>query len=295
MMTQDKLYGFNYVRNRNKLFANLISIIDGITSDGVLTENELLFLDTWLLEAKELQNNIIFQQIRDKILDIRFDGKVTKEELIEFKASLINIQRDILDIPDIDLYSKESDVHLLSGLCKGVIGDGELNDDEIHYLDWWISQNSSLKNNYPGSALYQLIKKILEDKIITEDERKQLKIMLIEFTGSDPENGIVDGLSIGKSFFDDVDVIDLTGAIVCFTGKFLLGSRQKCLELADKQGAVVAKDLRLDLDYLIVGTLNSRDWMYQSFGRKIEKAKEYQAKGSNLKVITEEQWVKSFK
>lgn len=294
-MAQDKLYGFNYVRNRNKLFANLISIIDGITSDGKLTENELLFLDTWLLEAQELQHNVIFQQIRDKIIDIQFDGEVTKDELNEFRLDLINIQKDILDIPNIDLYSKEADVHLLSGLCKGVIGDGKLNDAEIHYLDWWISQNSMLKNNYPGSTLYRLIKEILEDRVITEDERQQLKMMLIDFTGSDPENGIVDGLAIGKSFFDDVENVNLSEKVVCFTGKFLLGNRNKCRELAEQQGAKVIDDWRSDLDYLIIGTLNSRDWMYQSFGRKIETAKEYQAKGAKVKIITEEQWVKHFK
>nr|DAJ56330.1 MAG TPA: Translation initiation factor IF-3, C-terminal domain [Bacteriophage sp.] len=42
---------------------------------------------------------------------------------------------------------------------------------------------------------------------------------------------------------------------------------------------------------MIVGTLNSRDWIYQSFGRKIEKAKEYQKQGHKVKVITEEQWL----
>lgn len=292
---KDQLYNFNYSRNRNKLFANLISIIDGIICDGKVNEKELLFLDTWLLDAKEVQNNVIFQQIHDKILDIQFDGEITKEELEEFKQDLICIQKDLLDIPNIDLYSKEADIHLLSGLCKGVIGDGQLNNDEIKYLNWWISQNSLLKNNYPGKELYQLIQNILKDGIISEDERNQLKMMLIDFTGSDPENGIVEGLSIGKSFFDDVENINLSSQTVCFTGKFLLGNREKCKETAEKQGAEVIKDWRSDLDYLIIGTLNSRDWMYQSFGRKIEKVKEHQLNGHPVKIITEEQWIKSFK
>ena len=68
---KDELYSYNYVRNRNKLFTNLISMIDGITCDGEITEQELLYLDTWILEAKELQNNVIFQQIRDQIIDIQ--------------------------------------------------------------------------------------------------------------------------------------------------------------------------------------------------------------------------------
>ena len=288
---KDELYSYNYVRNRNKLFANLISIIDGMTCDGEITEQELLYLDTWLLEAKSLQDNVIFQQIRDHIIDIRFDGKVTKDELKELKSTLLLIQRDILDLPNIDLYSKESDMHLLSGLCKGVISDNKLNDDEIRYLNWWLSQNSLLKNNYPGSELYRLVSDILADGIITEEERLQLKYMLTDFTGSDPENGVVDGLAMGKSFFDDISDADFTNRVLCFMGKFIYGSRAKCEEKAHKLGCLTIKDCRSDLDYLIVGTLNSRDWIYQSFGRKIEKAKEYQKQGHKVKVITEEQWL----
>ena len=288
---KDELYSYNYVRNRNKLFANLISIIDGITCDGEITEQELLYLDTWLLEAKSLQDNVIFQQIRDHIIDIRFDGKVTKDELKELKSTLLLIQRDILDLPNIDLYSKESDMHLLSGLCKGVISDNKLNNDEIRYLNWWLSQNSLLKNNYPGSELYRLVTNILADGIITDEERQKLKYMLIDFTGSDPENGVVDGLSMGKSFFDDVSDVNFANKVLCFTGKFVYGSRAKCEEKAHELGSLPIKDWRTDLDYLIVGTLNSRDWIYQSFGRKIEKAKEYQKQGHKVKVITEEQWL----
>ncbi|MDV1016241.1 hypothetical protein RZP77_29330, partial [Klebsiella grimontii] len=42
---------FNYVKNRDKAFANLISIIDGILSDGTLDQKEILYLDTWLLDG----------------------------------------------------------------------------------------------------------------------------------------------------------------------------------------------------------------------------------------------------
>ena len=288
---KDELYSYNYVRNRNKLFTNLISMIDGITCDGEITEQELLYLDTWILEAQELQNNVIFQQIRDQIIDIRFDGEVSKNELEELKSTLIEIQRNILDLPNIDLYSKESDIHLLSGLCKGIISDNRLSDDEVYYLKWWINQNSLLKNNYPGSELYRLIDDILSDGVITEDERHKLKSMLIDFTGSDPDNGVVDGLAMGKLFFDAVEDIDFTDKVLCFTGKFIYGSRSKCENKAEKLGCSIVKDWRSDLDYLIVGTLNSRDWIYQSFGRKIEKAKEYQKQGHKVKVITEEQWL----
>ncbi|MEM8388948.1 NAD-dependent DNA ligase, partial [Morganella morganii] len=50
---------YNYKKNRDKLFANLISIIDGILSDGVLQDDEILYLSTWLLEADAIADNDI--------------------------------------------------------------------------------------------------------------------------------------------------------------------------------------------------------------------------------------------
>ena len=72
-------------------------------------------------------------------------------------------------------------------------------------------------------------------------------------------------------------------------------SREKCEKKAKEFGCSIIKDCRTDLDYMIVGTLNSRDWIYQSFGRKIEKAKEYQKQGHKVKIISEEQWLKAIK
>jgi hypothetical protein len=34
---------------------------------------------------------------------------------------------------------------MLSGLCKGLIADRGLNEAEIRYLDWWLTQNGTLK------------------------------------------------------------------------------------------------------------------------------------------------------
>lgn len=52
-----KQFAYNYMRNRDKLFANLVSIIDGILSDGSVNEAEILYLDTWLLDSELISNN----------------------------------------------------------------------------------------------------------------------------------------------------------------------------------------------------------------------------------------------
>lgn len=198
---------------------------------------------------------------------------------------------NFLKSADPAMFSKESDVHLLSGLCKGVVCDGKLRDEEILFLNKFIRRNAQLRNNYPGSEVYDLITTILADGVITQKERDFLKQVLCEFGGVDLEQGIVDGLSLGSYFFDLVDEVNLEDKTVCFTGKFLYGPRSACRTLAIEQGARITNEITTKLDFLIVGALNSRDWKFQSFGRKIEKAKYFQRSGYDVKIITEQDWL----
>lgn len=284
-----KLSIFNYARNREKLLTNLINIIEGMTCDGRIDEKELLFLDTWLLEAEAISENYCVQIIRDKIASILEDGIIEEVELKQFKEDLLNIQQNLLDTPDVDFYSTESDKHLLEGLCKGILANHELLEEEVRYLRWWLSSNSLLKSNFPGKDLYLLIERILADGVVTPEESEELKQAMIAFTGCDLETGAVDGLST-RSPLQHVDQLQLNGAVICLTGKFLYGSRSSCAEEIKAAGGIIVDDITQKVDYLIIGTLSSRDWRYQSYGRKIEKAIEYRENGGSLKIISEELW-----
>ncbi|VUS91223.1 BRCT domain-containing protein [Klebsiella spallanzanii] len=286
---------FSYLKNRDKLFANLISIIDGILSDGALDQKEILYLDTWLLESQEISDNYCVKAIRHRISDVLADGVIDETEIKFLKADLIKIQKELIDLPYLKLDSIESDRHLLEGLCKGVLANTQLNDSEIKYLRWFLSVNGALKNNYPGKELYVLVEEILQDGVITEDEREQLRQALVSFTGCDLESGIVDGLSTQLPI-DTIETLDLVGATVCLTGEFLHGKRSTCAEEIRQLGANVVDSITQKLDYLIIGTMSSKDWRYKSHGRKIEKAVAYRdEKGIPLKIISEEQWKRFYK
>lgn len=285
---EDKLYVFNYTQNRDKLFNNLISIIDGILSDGMVRDEEILYLDTWLLEAGEIIQNGVIRGLSSRVSKILSDGAVTEEERQELKQHLMDIQRDILDIPEVDFFSKESDLHLLNGLCKGLISDKALSDEEVRYLDWWLTQNGTLKNNYPGKELYKLVKEILNDGVITAEESQTLHKALVDFTGCDLESGVVDGLSTKLPVDSDAD-IEIEGKIFCLTGVFMAGKRSHIEDILKRYNGMISNTVTKKIDYLVIGVLSSRDWRFSSHGRKIEKAISYRDnEGVGLKVISEE-------
>lgn len=285
---EDKLYVFNYTQNRDKLFANLISIIDGIVADGIVNDAEVLYLDTWLLEAKQIINNGVIKSLSARVSDILADGVITSDEREDLKQQLQAIQQDILDIPEVDFYSQESDLHLLNGLCKGLISDREITEHEIRYLDWWLTQNGALKNNYPGRELYALVKEILSDGVITAEESTSLHKALVDFTGCDLDSGVVDGLAtrlpVDSEFLPQVE-----GKVFCLTGVFMAGKRSIVEDRIKYAGGIIISNITKNLDFLVIGTLSSRDWKFSSHGRKIEKAINYRdEEGAKLKIIAEE-------
>lgn len=285
---EDKLYVFNYTQNRNKLFANLISIIDGILADGHVRDEEVLYLDTWLLEANQTIRNGVIKSLSTRVSKILADGVVSDDERSELKRHLNDIQRKILDIPDVDLFSSESDLHLLNGLCKGLISDRTLSEEEVRYLDWWLTQNGALKSNYPGKELYALVKEILSDGIITTEESENLHKALVDFTGCDLASGVVDGLST-KLPLDNTAEVSVENKTFCLTGVFLAGKRAHVEDLIKRNNGLISSGITKKIDFLVIGTLSSRDWKFSSHGRKIEKAVSYRDdEGAKLKIISEE-------
>jgi iron-sulfur cluster repair protein YtfE (RIC family) len=100
----------------------------------------------------------------------------------------------------------------------------------------------------------------------------------------------VDGYST-TSPVDLIDEFNPTDSKVCLTGKFLCGSRRQCESDLLKLGCQIVDRVTQDLDYLIIGALSSKDWKFQSFGRKIEQAIDYRDnKGVPLKILSEEHW-----
>ncbi|MBN6363529.1 BRCT domain-containing protein [Providencia huaxiensis] len=279
---------FNYKRNRDKLFANLISIIDGVLSDCELSDSEILYITTWLSDSEVISSNPFAMLLQERISRVLEDGVITAEERQEIKQTLLDVQRAIMDMPNIDLYSKESDINLLNGLCKGIVADKDLSIDEINYLDWWLTQNGMLKRNYPGKHLYQLVKTIKEDGVIDQNESDLLYKALVDFSGTDLNTGIVDGLSCQLPC-DDIDSLDLYGASFCLTGNFVLGKRSIVSKMIEDAGGSVTDRVTQSTDYLVIGGLSSRDWRYSTHGRKIEKAIDDRDSGkSSVKITTED-------
>lgn len=293
--------GFSrYDRRNAKFLVTLYGILEGIYCDISLNQDEVLFLDTWLLEQSELsglsdQSYNIFSQA--KLLTdtyLSYHNKSDSQFTDEFLTHLENLQEEILKYADDSIYNTYDDhqilINYLQGLCKGLIADGIIGNQEVICLSEWLSDHSNLENEPLINEFYNEIVSI-DLNNISESDLEKTKFIILSFSDHGSLDSVA-GSTVGDTFFDIVDSVNLQGKKVLFTGKFKLGSRAKCKALAMEQGAKVVEDVTKTLDYLIVGSFGSVDWTYSSYGKKIEMVKRWQSDYAiSTKIITEDMWL----
>lgn len=169
----------------------------------------------------------------------------------------------------------------LQGFIMGITCDGILSDDEILGMQKWIDTHQELKGQYPFDKIYSAVEQVLEDNIITEDERDYL-------------------FSLFNNMLNPVDCnakkcsIDVNGAKICLTGDFDSMSKFELENILCSQGAIIKKNVVRDLKYLIVGSKGSDKWAHGNYGTKVKKAMEWNEKGSSIEIIKEEDIVSIF-
>lgn len=181
-------------------------------------------------------------------------------------------------------------IEVLHGLVAGVMADGVLNDSEIRFLDLWLTDNEPVTRVFPGSILADRVRRALKDGRVTDDERQQLQGVLAQMIGGTLQDTGSASIGVtGLPVDDDIDVHPDGG--FCLTGSFIYGSRAQCEDLIAGLHGQSFADVTKDVDYLVIGTLGSKEWSHSSFGRKIEKAVAYQQKGLGIAIISEQRWL----
>jgi NAD-dependent DNA ligase len=178
----------------------------------------------------------------------------------------------------------------LLGLARGLMADQELTDSEIHFLHEWLEERYSMTSSFPGNVIHERIKEVLEDGVVTEEERSHLVDtlnMLIENRLED----LADQVDLTELWFDDVGLIDFNKTRFCLTGNFVYGPSDVCKVAIEQRGGTVAPSVSDEAQYLVVGGLGLDEWRTGGLGAEIESAMRLRAKGKSVKIIPEDSWV----
>ena len=182
----------------------------------------------------------------------------------------------------------------LLGLARGLLADQVLTDDEIMFLHKWLEDRYSMTSSFPGNVIYNRIKEVLADGVITEEERDHLVEtlnMLVE--GKLEElSGQVD---LTELWFDEVGLIDFHNTRFCLTGNFVFGPKDICKTAIEERGGIVSQTVDNEPEFLVVGGMGVDAWRTGGLGAEIEEALRLKSRGVALKIIPEDTWVTQLK
>jgi len=190
-------------------------------------------------------------------------------------------------------------INEMLGICKGVLADGELVDTEIEFLNQWFQANRDIVDNFPAKEIYLRVQRVYRDGVVTAEERDDLKEVLARAAGTVSCTALSEthkaqarplaNSSTTLPFDDPEPEVTVPGSSFCFTGKFVSGTRDWCVEQVTKRGARFDPKPNPSTTFLVIGALGSRDWAHTSFGRKIEAAMQYKPP---MKIVSEQHWLK---
>jgi NAD-dependent DNA ligase len=180
-------------------------------------------------------------------------------------------------------------INELLGLCRGLTADGVINQAEVEFLQKWLVANTAITSNPVISNLFHRVNDMLSDGILDSEESRELLETLQKFSGGNFELGEI--LKSSTIPFDDPEPeILFEGRHFCFTGTFAFGSRTQCEAAVEGRGAVV-RPLTMATNFLVIGIYATDSWSHSAYGRKIEKAVEFKAKGVPIHIVGEQHWL----
>ncbi|AXT46588.1 BRCT domain-containing protein [Chromobacterium rhizoryzae] len=183
------------------------------------------------------------------------------------------------------------DVSEFVGICKGVIADGLVVAEEVEFIANWLHTHQKAIDQWPLNVVVERLPEIMADGVVYPVEQLELIRLISGITGGNLAGDIAT-LSTELPFSSPLPDLTINGGKFCVTGTFEFGTRKKVQEVIENKGGVVLPGVKVDLDFLVIGTINSRDWKHNTFGNKIEKAVEYQTKGRQIHIIPESHWMR---
>lgn len=179
------------------------------------------------------------------------------------------------------------DINELLGFCRGILSDGMVNKDELASLNTWIQSHPDALCTFPAAQLSARIKRVHEDSVVSEQELEDFRLLLESVTGA-PGHG-----ATATAVLDEPPpVVLIEGRQFCLTGSFVSGSRGWCENELVGRGATVCGVPGGETDYLVVGSLGSKNWKHTSFGNKIKRAMELKPRG-RIAIVSEEGLMKA--
>ena len=288
-----------YLTELQRATERLNGLLSGISSDHEINDDEIEELYKWLNQNGHLRLLEPFREVFNllqRCLDDNVIDELEREEILEWCIEFCS------ENPFPDCVTNA--IRRLHGMLHGIILD-----NEVRSLYDWLQDYKIFKEYWPFCEIWQLIENVLEDGIVTEQEKAEVKQFCENFTEIViPDSKINDEIYL-ESFMQSGSQIlqpftalcDRTHSICfgnrsfCFTGPARTGSRKALFKIVKSLGGKPSTNVSYHLDYLVIGAQSSPAWAYSTYGRKIEAVIDNRKKGCKTIILHEDDFIKQAK
>lgn len=256
-------WGFEQIN----MISDLIGLIKGISSDGIINEQETVELHSWVEKARVYVNYNKFEIIIKILEIILMDGHIDIEE----RNQLIKLSEVLEDKND---PFSINHVRALQGILRGIIADNKLNVEEVTCLEKWLNESDVNEEFFALNELNKMVHDVLEDGIITNEEEKKLS-ELIKF--------IINPVQSTYSF----SITDIEGKTFSLTQNFEHFSPRSVLENKIVSFGGKITNVTKKLDYLIIGSILNPNNNFGLYGNHIQSAIQNINNGSPTIIVME--------
>ncbi len=165
------------------------------------------------------------------------------------------------------------DMGELVRMLSDIVSDGEVSIDEAMAALSFIASHETLSGNAAVSQVADAIQEAVSDGDLSAEEAGELESRF---------ERLVDPAAHG----DDVEIV-YEGRSFVLTGDFEHGSRSEMKAFIEARGGTVAKGVSGKVSYVVVGGCGSDAYAMGSYGTKVKKALELQAKGKPVAIVRE--------
>jgi len=269
----------------DKAINSLLGLIEGVAIDGIVSDSERAYFDSWVGEHHEAQDLHPFSELIPILRTAISDGVIDPEERDDLRWLCERLRSS-------EYYdSTTGDMQRLQSLLGGIAADAEITKDELAQLRGWLDGHEHLRSLWPYDEVSSLISGVLQDGVIDPQEHELLRAFFSEFISTESHRiaaGVLSGSSTGLAgVCASCPEVRFAGMKFCFTGESTKFSREELAETVVRLGGTVVGSVSGKTDFLVVGSDGNPCWSFACYGRKIEKAMSLRRDGARLVIVHE--------
>ena len=265
-----------------------LGFIEGLILDDSINSDELASLQHWMENNADVYCNYPFDFIVKSMAQLLdSNGNVVVENKINFLQVLqVFISKKF--------YKRNtSDIQRLHGLLAGTVCDQTLSHIELKALNQWLKDHDYLEDDIFFQEIYTTLRPVRTKPELNDHDVSSIFKQIQKYVNVEQHGTLKTKLDSNDNPDFYKGELNLDKALYCFTGTSDRFKKKDWKNLVENNGAQFIDDMTTSVNYLVICNKGNKAWAHVSYGRKFEQAKKWQSQGHNIKIITEDDFLKA--